>query len=79
MNFKGTTNFYNFLSLKKSCYKSVKLYCYYSTQKYDDSLTQSVPWAAVSGSRTSLNMPVSRYEWLDKFAEFIRQRVIQII
>ena len=40
MNFKGTTNFYNFLSLKK---KTVKLYCYYSTQKYDDSLTQSVP------------------------------------
>ena len=39
-------------------------------------LTHSVPWAAVSGSRTSLNMPVSRYEWLDKFAEFIRQRVI---
>ena len=38
--------------------------------------THSVPWAAVSGSRTSLNMPVSRYERPDKFAEFIRQRVI---
>ena len=45
MNFKGTTNFYNFLSFKKSCYKSVKLYCYYSTQKYDDSLTRHSPFS----------------------------------
>ena len=45
-NFKATANFFNFLSFKKkSCNKSVKLYFYYSTQKYDDSITTYFPFS----------------------------------
>ena len=43
----AAANFFNFLSFlkkkkkkKKSCNRSVELHVYYSTQKYDDSITR---------------------------------------
>ena len=48
-NFKATASFFNFLSFKnkkekKSCNKSVNFF-YYSTQKYDDSITTWFPFS----------------------------------
>ena len=52
-NLKATANFFNFLSFKKKkerkekkiCNKYVKLQFYYSTQKYDDSITTYFPFS----------------------------------
>ena len=48
-NFKAAANFFNFLSFKKkkkkNRNKSGKLYLYYSTQKYDYSITTYFPFS----------------------------------
>ena len=57
-NFKATTNFFNFLSFKKkekkkrkekkSYNKSAKLHFYYSTEKYDNSITSVATYFSFS-------------------------------